>query len=329
MYIHRFIKDLTLTATMALIVVASTAGSGFGEEVPVVTDQAGRRIAVNRPFSRIISLYGAHTENLFALGLDGAVIGVSKNESHPPRALEKPVFSYHDDPERFLAARPDLVIIRPMIDRGYPKLIARLEKSRIRVISLQPGTIREMFDYWETLGILTGRRPQALDMVRRFKEAVAAFRRLSAPIPVKKRVYFEAIHNKMKTFTPESMAIFALETAGGINVANDALQVRKTNIAFYGKERILSKARQIDVYIAQKGAMNQPTVSLIENESGFHVIRAVKNSQIHIIDEMIISRPTLRLLEGIFHIGRQLYPDLFDGQAGSILKEAGVSKDLS
>ena len=76
----------------------------------------GRRLSVAQPFTRIISLYAAHTENLFALGLDGGIIGVSRSETFPPRAKERPVFSYREDPERLLAARPDLVLTRPMID---------------------------------------------------------------------------------------------------------------------------------------------------------------------------------------------------------------------
>jgi iron complex transport system substrate-binding protein len=128
---------------------------------------------------------------------------------------------------------------------------------------------------------------------------------------VKKKVYFESIHRKMKTFSPDSMAIFALETAGGINIAEDAKPVRNTNIAQYGKERILSHASEIDVYLAQSGAMNPPSIEMIEDEPGFKAIKAVINHQIYIIDEQIVSRPTLRLLEGIQEIGRILYPDVF------------------
>ena len=103
-----------------------------------IVDQAGRTVVVNRPFGRIISLYGAHTENLFNLGLDDKIVGVSRHESYPPQALNKPVFSYREDPEKFLAVRPDLVVIRPMIDRGYPQFISMLEKNGITVISLLP-----------------------------------------------------------------------------------------------------------------------------------------------------------------------------------------------
>lgn len=275
-------------------------------------DQNGREIHVASPFKRIISLYAAHTENLFALGAGDAVIGVSRSESYPPKALQRPRFSYHDDPEKFLAARPDLVLIRPMIDRGYFQLVSRLEKSGITVVSVQPGTVEEMYRYWRILGMLTGKDAAAGDMAARFQAETAAIRKKTAPITPKKRVYFEAIHRRMKTFSQDSMAIFALETAGGVNVAADAEPSRGTNIANYGKEKILSHAHEIDVYIAQHGAMNQPTVEEIRNEPGFNIIKAVREGDIHIIDEEIVSRPTMRLIEGIRTIGNMLYPDRFN-----------------
>ena len=66
----------------------------------------------------------------------------------------KEIFSYHDDPERFLATRPDLVLIRPMIARGYPRLVQRMEQSGIRVVSLQPTTVDQLAGYWRFLGQL-------------------------------------------------------------------------------------------------------------------------------------------------------------------------------
>ena len=292
------------------------------ESDTAIIDQAGRRLTIDKPFERIISLYGAHTENLLCLGLFEKIIGVSKYETYPPEALEIPSFSYHDDPEKFLAARPDLVIIRPMIDRGYPQFVSMLEKNGITIVSLQPGTVEDMYTYWKILGILGGTKLRAATMISQFKTAVSESRVLTDKHTSRKKVYFEAIHNKMKTFAPDSMAVFALETAGGINVAREAEPVRNTNIAYFGKERILSHAAQIDVYLAQSGAMNRPTVSMIKSEPGFNVIKAVDNDQIFIIDEQIVSRPTFRLLDGIHAIGRILYPDVFKENADKIVQSA-------
>jgi len=313
---------LVLAFAVLLSVASGQAADMKIENGQTVIDQAGRSISVPKPFERIISLYGAHTENLFALGAGHFVIGVSPIEDFPPEARQKPVFSYHDDPEKFMAARPDLVLVRPMIDRGYPQFVQRLEKSGIAVVSLQPGTVEEMLTYWEILGLLVGRRDQAVAMAARFRQAVSQIRSLTDAVTPRKRVYFEAIHDKMKTFSPDSMAVFALEAAGGINVARDAQPVRDTNIAAYGKERILSQASEIDVFLAQSGTMNPASVAMIRAESGFQAIRAVKNNQIFLIDERLVSRPTLRLLDGIFEIGKILYPNDFTERAREIINRA-------
>lgn len=283
-----------------------------------VIDKAGRQIQVDTAFMRIISLYGAHTENLFAIKAQDRLMGVSAHADWPAAARRKPVFSYHDGLEKFLAARPDLVLIRPMIDRGYARLVEQLERNGIVVISLQPGNVDQMRVYWRILGRLAGRDEQASAMVERFDRAVVDIRRALSDLTPRKRVYFNAIHRRMKTFAPGAMAIFALETAGGINLAADAEPVRQTNIAAYGKERILAIGSQMDVMLVQTGPMNRVRPDDIRHEPGFNTLRAVRNGQIFMIDEALVSRPTPRLMEGICRIGHLLYGDRFDRRTGQV-----------
>lgn len=318
--IRAFSRMMITGCLTALTILTLTKGAA----AKTIRDHGGRDVRFEKPFRRIISLYGAHTENLFALGLDEAVVGVSPSEVYPPAAATRQVFSYHDGAEKFLAARPDLVLIRPMIDRGYGTLIRQLEQNNITVVSLQPANADEMIDYWRILGALTGTEQRAENMATGFQDAVAAFRALTALIAKKPNVYFEAIHGRMKTFVPGSMPIFALETAGGVNVAADADQVRTTNIAFYGKERLISRGEMIDVYLAQTGAMNRPTLEMIQNEPGFQMIRAVRTGRVHLVDETVVSRPTMRLLVGIWTIGAHLYPDIFCSSGTEILRRAGL-----
>ncbi|MFP3984162.1 MAG: ABC transporter substrate-binding protein [Desulfurivibrionaceae bacterium] len=265
------------------------------------TDSSGQSVTVDSPYERIISLYTAHTENLVSLGLDRELIGISTSDDYPPEVLDKPEFSYREDPEKFIAARPDLVLVRPMIERAYPQLLEKLRQVGIDVVSLQPNGVDGVFDYWRKLGILTGREQEASEMISTFKEDLEGLREEIDGIPKEERprVYFEAMHDKMKTFAPESIAAFVLREAGGINVAKDADQVRSTNIAYYGKEHILSKAREIDVYLAQRGHMNPITREKIMEEPGFSAIKAVRQGRVYIVEEAIVSRPTMRLLEGI------------------------------
>lgn len=302
-------KQINIIFTILLVFVLF-----LSKEVCAATivDNAGRNINVTKPFQRIISLYGAHTENLFYIGAENQIIGVSINDTFPKKIESKKKFSYHDDAEKFLSADPDLIIIRPMIDKGYYKLFNTLEKLGIVVVSLQPSNTDEMYDYWLKLGILTGKNKKAENMVAEFNTQIEYLSSLTINIKNKKNVYFEAIHKRMKTFTQNSMPGFVLMTAGGINIATDAKASRETNIANYGKEKILSHASEIDIFLAQKGVMNNINKSIIKNEPGFQAIKAIANNQIYLIDEEIISRPGFRLLDGIKKIGRILYPDIYN-----------------
>ena len=325
-----FLKEIGIALLLACLTIHHADAAMHLHRDGSITDQNGRKFQIKTAYQRIISLYGAHTENLFALGAGDQVVGVGSNELYPPEALNKPTFSYRNDAEKFLAARPDLILIRPMIARAYPALIHRMTQSGIAVVSLQPANLTEMYTYWRILGRLCGREQRAAQMVAAFQRRVRSFEKLAHSITPKKRVYLEAIHDQMKTVTPDAMAAVVLTLAGGINVAADAPQVRRTNIAYYGKERILSKAGQIDVFLAQVGAMNRPTIELILNEPGFHMIKAVQSKQVHLIDEAIISRPTQRLLTGIYTIGRILYPTHYNRKGEEILNGTDlIRKEVS
>ena len=290
------------TVCLLFVLVFSSHASG----AVYTRDSDGNTIDFSHRFSRIISLYAAHTENLVTMGLNQEIIAVSRADNN---LKSRPKLGYRDDAERFLALDPDLVLIRPMISRAHPRLVSRLRQSGVKVVSLQPVTIREMFDYWRTLGKLTGREQEAEEMVQEFKRQQAIMDRKVGNIAPqqRKRVYFESIHRRMKTFAPTSMAIFVLTAAGGINIASDTVQLRNTNIAEYGKERILAKADQIDVFLAQKGRMNPIRIEDIFSEPGFQVIKAVREGRVYLIDEKRVSRPTMGLLEGIRRIYSLLY----------------------
>jgi iron complex transport system substrate-binding protein len=297
-----------LVVTILLIVMVT--GSAFA--APII-DSDGRVVVVEKPFTRIISLYGAHTRNLIDMGAGEQIVAVGRSDKQLP---DLPRLSFRDDPERLLALKPDLVLIRPMISRAYPQLVQRLEQTGVSVVSLQPAAMDELFRYWETLGSLSGRVQRAKRMIAGFGAGLAEISLQVDHIPRedRKQVYFESIHKRMKTFAPSSMAIFVLESAGGINAAKDAVQVRKTNIAAYGKERILAKADRIDVFLAQQGRMNPVTVEMITKEPGFQVIKAIKNNQVFLVDEKLVSRPTLGLIEGISTVFELLYPKIMQGE---------------
>lgn len=274
-----------------------------------LVDDEGKTITFTKPFSRIISLYPAHTENLAALGCNAELIGIGDSDNYPERFTAKQRFSYRDNTEKFLAANPDLLLIRPMISRSQPELIEKLRATGITIISLQPTDIDQMFSYWLKLGDLCGRTIEAQQMVKDFKDQLASQEALLPPDEHSRpNVYFESIHSKMKTFDPDAITMFALKEAGGNNIAVDASGRNDSNIAPYGKERLLAKAEDIDVFLSQVGRMNRVSLTDIYNEPGFQLIKAIRNKAVCLIEEDIVSRPTMRLIDGIRQIHSCLYP---------------------
>ena len=91
-----------------------------------------------------------------------------------------------------------------------------------RVYAEFSGDTRDQraFAYWEALGKLTGREREARTMIETFSRKLATITADVRQIPKekRKRVYFEAAHRPLHTFAPASLAMFVLESAGGVNV---------------------------------------------------------------------------------------------------------------
>ncbi len=54
--------------------------------------------------------------------------------------------------------------------------------------------------------------------------------------------------------------------------------------------------------------MNQITREEILLEPGFEAIKAIKQGEVFIVPEELVSRPTMRLIKGICMIAHLLYP---------------------
>jgi iron complex transport system substrate-binding protein len=277
-------------------------------------DDSGKMIKMDKPATKIISLYSAHTENLFALGLDKEIIGVGTSDAYPPAVTSKPKFDYRADPEKVIAANPDLVLIRPHIQKSAPDFVSALEKANINVVTLYPETFDAFGSYINKLALLTGREEKAHELLKNFAEELNSINQTNSTISSKVRVFFESTETQYRTITNGSMPDRAIKLAGGINVAADAQPVSKgSSIAAYGDERILKKADSIDVYVAQAGTMNAGgNPHSIAIRPGFSSIKAVKENRVYNIDEKLISSPTFRFVKGVRELSRMFYPEIYD-----------------
>lgn len=117
-------------AGTAMALVAALAAPGAAAAV-TITDAAGRRVEV-ADARRIISIGGAITEILYALGLEAQVAAVDSTSLHPPRALkEKPSVGYMRQlsAEGVLGLAPSLVLATE--GSGPNETLAVLQSARV------------------------------------------------------------------------------------------------------------------------------------------------------------------------------------------------------
>jgi len=295
---------LKRAALAALLLVWACPARAFE-----LTDDAGRVLTWDKPFARVVSLYGAHTENLVAMGAGSTLVGISEAE---PGLTDLPQLTARDGAERIAALHPDLVLARPMHLRAHPGLIQQLATLHIAVACLQPTSPKELPDYWMNLGRLVGKEHEAKAMCERFDAEVRDLEARAAKIPAqaRKRVFLESIHSQMKTVSPESMAAFVLDLAGAVNLAAQAESVSGSNIASFGIEKVIALGDDLDVYLAQLGPMNPINREEIMSTGGLASLKAVKEGRVYLLDEALTSRPTPRLIQAAKAVGAILYPEL-------------------
>lgn len=101
--------------------------------------------------SRIVSLTPSITELLFALGMDGRVVGITDSCDFPAAVSKKPnvLCWFEPDLEKLMALKPDTVLGS---ESAHLYLVTVLEKKGIRVILVNPKTIDEALQTMIDLG---------------------------------------------------------------------------------------------------------------------------------------------------------------------------------
>jgi len=197
---------------IALLGLHSPAGAGF-----TVEDDAGQKVAFERPASRIVSLAPNITELLFAAGAGSRVIAADEYSDYPQAAGKLPRIgsAYALDLETLLALKPDLVIAWK--SGNDARQVARLHDLGIRVFLSEPRTLEDIPRTIETFGRLVGTetaaRTAAADLRTKFAQLEARYTKV---LPV--RVFYEIWSPPVMTINGSHLIDAVLRLCGGRNV---------------------------------------------------------------------------------------------------------------
>jgi iron complex transport system substrate-binding protein len=240
------------------------------------------------PPHRIVSLVPSMTEDLFAVGAGGAVVGVSSFTDYPPQAKRLPVVATFASfaTERIVALHADLALGITAQDR----LSGDLRRAGVPVLLLHDDSYEDIFRNLVTIGTITGRRDAAIALVARLQARTHALLRSVKPRKRKPSVFVVLGNAPVFTVGKGSYIENLIVMAGGRNAASDI----NAPYARYSAEALV--ARQPDVLIVD------PDVHLSDvlEQPPWNALRAVKEHRLYTLpNAAILERPGPRYNEGL------------------------------
>jgi iron complex transport system substrate-binding protein len=274
----------------ALFVLSSATAFAYPLHIK---DARGKTVTIKSKPMRIVSLAPSNTEILYALGLGGRVVGVTKYCDYPAEAKKKPkIGDMTVSAEAVVALKPDLVLAHAFVNDAA---IAQLEKLGLTVFAIDPKTIGQVARDIRTIGRITA-RPKTADMVaKRVEAAVASVKAACAKRP-SRNVLVVVQANPLWVAGPKSFVDEMISLAHAKNVAHDA----RPGFVTFSKELAIS--RNPDVIVTGI----ESDLSYFGKSPEWRTTSAVKNKNIRLIKSDLIVRAGPRLADGLRAIAKAL-----------------------
>lgn len=297
---------------------------------------------MSRHTPRIISLLPSATEIVCALGLSDSLVGVTHECDYPPEVVGKPQLTasrishqtmtsaeidhavrsqldghgsiYDLDETALRALQPDLVITQELCDvcavsyKTVEQAAARLLDAGVRVVSLEPNTIADIFANIRTVGDLTGREAEAVRLVAELSTRLDALALALSEAETRPRTF--VLEWLEPPFAPGHWVPEQVAFAGGDHAFGHAGQPSRTTTAeeirAYAPERIV---------LAPCGYYKEEIVRALESArlpEGWGGLPAVVSGEVWAVDATAyFSRPGPRVVAGAEILARIIHPELF------------------
>jgi iron complex transport system substrate-binding protein len=273
-----------------LLIAALLFGAAAAAQAAVsVVDDAGRRVTVQQPARRVISMAPHATELLFAAGGGARVVGAMNYSDYPEAAKKIPLVGSNSviDMERVLALKPDLIVV--WHTGNTARQIAQLESLGVPVFHSEPRTLGQVADNIERLGQLLGTGPAAkaaAGALRARLEGLEARYARRSPVTV----FYQIWDQPLYTLNDAQIASDAIRICGGRNVFG-GLKVVAPEV---GIEAVL----KADPEAIMAGKRHDPANPGLKLWEPYRSMTAVKRGNLLTVDGELLTRPGPRVVDG-------------------------------
>ncbi len=293
---------------------------------------------------RIVSLLPSATEIVCALGLEDSLVGITHECDFPPKVLKhKPTLTasrishetmtsaeidhavraqldghgsiYNLDEEKLRELQRDLILTQELCDvcavsyKEMREAAARINnEGEIKVVSLEPNTIKDIFANIRTVGELTDKKQRAEEFIAQLESRLNAVVLGLSEIENYPRVlmlewlepFFAPGH-----WVPEQVALAGGEHSFG-RLGQTSVVTTIEKIAAYDPEIIV---------LIPCGYYKEDTVRALSSVNwpdGWRELTAVKNGEVWAVDaSAYFSRPGPHVVDGVEILARIFHPEVY------------------
>jgi len=292
-----------------------------------VTDSANKTIIFNKPVRRLVAFDGSTLETLRSLNDTELVVGVSKN------TFDEPVFFpefqhtqgvgtvWSPDIEALMKTKPDTIFIYATISQDSVQSIEDQVHSfdpSVRIVHLDLFKPESYADEVRKAAKILGKESEGETFLQFYEPVLHTIQTRIAEIPDDRRisVYFEG-WNAYKSAAPGSGYHEKITFTGGKNIFSDSPNpypaVDPEAVLRLAPECII---KQVGAGESIVGGYNDPDArnmapiyNNLMNRTGWNILPAVKNGNVHIIHSDIQGSASHFI--GMQYLAKWFYPDLF------------------
>lgn len=271
-----------------LLMIALTLSLPLRAEVSV-QDDAERTVTLPQPAQRIISLAPHITEQLYAVGAGGQLVGAVDYSNYPEAASKLPRVGGYSrlDLEAILALQPDLVV--GWKSGNDARQLERLGQLGIKVYLSEPRELADIASSLRRLGILSGHREQGEAQAGHFIQTLKRLSAMNRDRPTV-RVFYQIWNRPLMTINGEHLISDVIRLCGGVNVFAEQPALTPT----ISEEAVI--AADPDIIVAS--GMGEARPEWLDEWRRWSRLKAVRNNQLQFIPPDLLQRATPRLLQG-------------------------------
>ena len=291
-------------ATGSVGPAASATPSAAASFPLTITDDDGTAVELATTPEKVVSLTPATTEILFRIGAGDRVVGkVEDIANFPPESSDVPVVGTFNgvDVEKIVGLDADLVVAGGS-GGTPPETIDQLRDLKIPVVVVYANDVDGAFHDIELTGQAVGESHAAADLVAamraEFDQVAAATAGVEKP-----RVFYET-GDQPSIFGIADDSVYAemIDLAGGAPVTTGSA----TNWEMSVEKLVEADPELIILGDSAYGV----TPEAVSKRPGWSSIRAVKSGAIVGIDDIVVTRPGPRLVDGLRLLVAAIHPEV-------------------